>query len=123
MAVIQMVKRAPSIIKKGVDKIFKREIKGAEGSPFKNVDDLGSFPVARNVKDLPGTEKKKLKEIGEKIKKNKTKKRNESSKKLFDQSGRIRGGLRMGGRAEYKSGTRGCKLAMKGKGKAYGKNS
>jgi len=123
MAVIQMVKRAPSIIKKGVEKIFKREIKGAEGSPFKNVDDLGSFPVARNVKDLPGTEKKKLKEIGEKIKKNKTKKRNESSKKLFDQSGRIRGGLRMGGRAEYKSGTRGCKLAMKGKGKAYGKNS
>ena len=123
MAVINIVKRAPSIIKKGVDKIFKREIKGAEGSPFKNVDDLGSFPVARNVKDLPGTEKKKLKEIGEKIRKNKTKKRNESSKKLFDQSGRIRGGLRMGGRAEYKSGTRGCKLAMKGKGRAYGKNS
>jgi len=28
-----------------------------------------------------------------------------------------------GGRAGYKSGTRGCKLAMKGKGKAYGKNS
>jgi len=123
MAVINIVKRAPSIIKKGVDKIFKREIKGAEGSPFKNVDDLGSFPVARNVKDLPGTEKKKLKEIGEKIRKNKTKKRNEFSKKLFDQSGRIRGGLRMGGRAEYKSGTRGCKLAMKGKGRAYGKNS
>jgi len=123
MAVINIVKRAPSIIKKGVDKIFKREIKGAEGSPFKNVDDLGSFPVARNVKDLPGTEKKKLKEIGEKIRKNKTKKRNEFSKKLFDQSGRIRGGLRMGGRAEYKSGTRGCKLAMRGKGRAYGKNS
>tara|TARA_Y100000114_G_C11475346_1_gene192755 strand:+ start:121 stop:492 length:372 start_codon:yes stop_codon:yes gene_type:complete len=28
-----------------------------------------------------------------------------------------------GGRAMYKSGTRGCKLAMKGKGRAYGKNS
>ena len=28
-----------------------------------------------------------------------------------------------GGRAGYKSGTRGCKLAMKGKGRAYGKNS
>ena len=28
-----------------------------------------------------------------------------------------------GGRAGYKSGTRGCKLAMKGKGIAYGKNS
>ena len=28
-----------------------------------------------------------------------------------------------GGRAEYKSGSKGCKLAMKGKGRAYGKNS
>ena len=28
-----------------------------------------------------------------------------------------------GGRAGYKSGTRGCKLAKKGKGRAYGKNS
>ena len=32
-------------------------------------------------------------------------------------------GLRMGGRAGYKSGSKGCKLAMKGKGRAYGKNS
>ena len=109
MAVINIVKRAPSIIKKGVDKIFKREIKGAEGSPFKNVDDLGSFPVARNVKDLPGTEIKKLKMIGEKLKKNK------KDKKLIDQSGKIRGGLRMGGAV--------CKLAKRGKGRAYGKNS
>jgi hypothetical protein len=31
--------------------------------------------------------------------------------------------LAKGGRAGYKSGTRGCKLAMKGKGRAYGKNS
>ena len=31
--------------------------------------------------------------------------------------------LSRGGRAGYKSGTRGCKLAMKGKGRAYGKNS
>ena len=28
-----------------------------------------------------------------------------------------------GGRVEYKSGTRGCKLAKRGKGRAYGKNS
>ena len=28
-----------------------------------------------------------------------------------------------GGRAGYRSGGRGCKLAMKGKGRAYGKNS
>ena len=31
--------------------------------------------------------------------------------------------MRKGGRAGYKSGGRGCKLAMKGKGRAYGKNS
>jgi len=28
-----------------------------------------------------------------------------------------------GGRAGFKSGSKGCKLAMKGKGRAYGKNS
>ena len=32
-------------------------------------------------------------------------------------------GLKLGGRAGYKSGSKGCKLAMKGKGRAYGKNS
>ena len=31
--------------------------------------------------------------------------------------------LSKGGRAGYKAGTRGCKLATKGKGRAYGKNS
>ena len=99
------------------DKLFKRVLKGAEGSPYKNVDDLGSFPVARNVKDLPGTEIKKLKMIGEKLKKRK------KDKKLIDQSGKIRGGLKMGGRVEYKSGNRVCKIAKRGFGRAYGKNS
>ena len=32
-------------------------------------------------------------------------------------------GLKSGGRAGYKSGSKGCKLATKGKGRAYGKNS
>ena len=31
--------------------------------------------------------------------------------------------LAKGGRAVYKAGSKGCKLAMKGKGRAYGKNS
>jgi hypothetical protein len=31
--------------------------------------------------------------------------------------------FKQGGRAMYKSGSKGCKLAMKGKGRAYGKNS
>ena len=35
----------------------------------------------------------------------------------FDQANRIRGGLKKGG------SVKGCKLAKKGKGKAYGKNS
>jgi len=51
-----------------------------------------------------------------------------TSKKLRDQLSKkdklkASQGLRMGGRAGYKSGSKGCKLAMKGKGKAYGKNS
>ena len=51
-----------------------------------------------------------------------------TSKKLRDQlskkdKDKAAQGLRMGGRAGYKSGSKGCKLAMKGKGKAYGKNS
>mgnify|MGYP003129881477 FL=1 len=118
MAIIKFVKKpAEEVIKKGLDKIFKRTIKGTPGSPYENVDDLGSFPVARNVKDLPGTEIKKLKMIGEKLKKSK------KDKKLIDQSGKIRGGLRMGGRVEYKSGNRVCKIAKRGFGKAYGKNS
>jgi len=32
-------------------------------------------------------------------------------------------GVKFGGRMGYKSGTRGCKLAKRGKGRAYGKNS
>ena len=51
-----------------------------------------------------------------------------TSKKLKDQLSKkdkqkAAQGLRMGGRAGYKSGSKGCKLAMKGKGRAYGKNS
>ncbi len=108
MAVITKIKRSKEAIEKGVDKIFKNKYKGADTSPFKLVDDLGSPPVFRNPKDAPGTERKKLKMIGEKLKKGKT-------KNLIDQSGKIRGGLRMGGAV--------CKLAKKGKGRAYGKNS
>jgi len=105
MAIIDKVLRSS---KSKADKIFKNKYKGAEGSPFKLVDDLGSPPSFRNPKDAPGTERKKLKMIGEKFKKGKT-------KNLIDQSGKVRGGLRMGGAV--------CKIAKRGKGKAYGKNS
>jgi len=70
MAIIQIIKKAPKILKKfKPDKVTKKVIKGAEGSPYKAVDDLGKKPVARNPKDAPGTEKKKLKEAGKKISK------------------------------------------------------
>ena len=123
MAKVELIKRVGS----NADKLFKRIIKGKEGSPFKNVDDLGSFPSYRNIKDLPGTERKKLKELGEKISKEFRKKdleqkrelRNKASKEMF----KYAENKAMGGRVGYKSGMGVCKLAKRGKGRAYGKNS
>ena len=98
------------------EKIMKI-IKGQKGSPFKNVDDLGFFPNYRNPKDLPGTELKKLKEAGKKISK-------EFRKQDLAQKQALRTDKAMGGRIMgYQSGGKVCKLAVKGKGRAYGKNS
>ena len=97
-----------TIAPKITEKIMK-VIKGAEGSPFKSVDDLGKMPDYRNPTDSPGTEKKKLKQAGEKISKffKKMKKKEKDFPEIKD----------------FKSGGRVCKLAKRGKGKAYGKNS
>jgi len=51
-----------------------------------------------------------------------------TSKKLRDQLNKkdpvkAKAGMKTGGRAGFKSGSKVCKLAMKGKGRAYGKNS
>ena len=97
------------------DKLFKRVLKGEEGSPYKNVDDLGTFPVARGVNEPPGVEKKKLKEIGAKIEKELRKQ--DKEKPLRDL---MMGGTKYG---SFKSGGAVCKLAKRGKGRAYGKNS
>ena len=115
MAIIKLIKQpAKEIIEKGLDKIFKRVISGAKDSPYKNVDDTGTFPLFRNPDDLPGTEKKKLKEAGEKIAKEFRKQdKAEKIKKLQ------MGGTKMG----YKSGGAVCKIAKRGFGSAYGKNS
>ena len=43
-------------------------------------------------------------------------------KKVTDNMGNVEFKA-MGGRIGYKAGSTGCKLAMKGKGRAYGKNS
>jgi len=97
-----------TIAPKITEKIMK-VIKGAEGSPFKSVDDLGKMPDYRNPTDSPGTEKKKLKQAGEKISKffKKMKKKEKDFPEIKD----------------FKSGGRVCKLAKRGKGRAYGKNS
>ena len=97
------------------DKLFKRVLKGEEGSPYKNVDDLGAFPVARGVNEPPGVEKKKLKEIGKKIEKEL--KKRDKEKPLRDL---MMGGTKYG---SFRSGGAVCKLAKRGKGRAYGKNS
>ena len=47
-----------------------------------------------------------------------------ADKKSASQSGSKMGPfMNKGGRVGLKSGSKGCKLAMKGKGRAYGKNS
>ena len=91
-----------AIITKGpkiTEKLMKM-IKGEKGSPFKSVDDLGKMPDYRNPRDSIGTEKKKLKEAGKKL------------EEFFKKNP-----------IEKRSGGRVCKLAKRGKGKAYGKNS
>ena len=55
---------APKITEK-----IMRKIKGEKGSPFESVDNLGKMPDYRNPTDSPGTEKKKLKQAGEKMRK------------------------------------------------------
>ena len=112
MAIIDKVLRSS---KSKADKIFKNKYRGQKGSPFEFVDDLGSPPLFRNVKDAPGTERKKLKEIGAKIEKEL--KKRDKEKPLRDL---MMGGTKYG---SFRSGGAVCKLAKRGKGRAYGKNS
>jgi len=92
-----IITKSPNITEK-----IMRLIKGKKGSPFKSVDDLGKIPDYRNPNDLPGTEIKKLKKAGEKL--------SEEFKKIDSRINKRGGGAV-------------CKLATKGKGRAYGKNS
>jgi len=101
MALITKVKR----LNKFADKILKNVYKGEKGSPFKNVDDLGSPPYFRPKNIRPGSEIKKNKEIGEKLKKEF--KKQDKEKPLRDQQ--------MGG-SKY---LRGGGIAQRGLGKAF----
>ena len=66
-------------------------------------------------------DKERYQPIAEMLKKDNEKKLKEKIK--IDNFGLREEKRAMGGRIGYKSGTRGCKLAKKGKGRAYGKNS
>jgi len=112
MAIIDKVLRSG---KSKADKLFKNKYKGAKGSPFEEVDNLGSPPLFRSVNEAVGTEKKKLKEIGKKIEKEL--KKRDKEKPLRDL---MMGGTKYG---SFRSGGAVCKLAKRGKGRAYGKNS
>ena len=112
MGIITKVLRAAD---SKADKLLKRVLKGDPNSPYKEVDDLGSFPVARGVNEPAGVEKKKLKAIGKKIEKELRKQ--DKEKPLRDL---MMGGTKYG---SFKSGGAVCKLAKRGKGRAYGKNS
>ena len=101
MAIITKVKR----LNKLADKIFKNVYTGEKGSPFKNVDDLGSPPYYRPKNIKPGSEIKKNKEIGEKLKKEFKKK--DKEKPLRDQQ--------MGG-SKY---LRGGGISQRGLGRAF----
>ena len=70
-----IISKSPKI----TEKIMK-VIKGAKGSPFKNVDDLGFMPSYRNPKDLPGTES-----IEEILKAESAKKEEEGKEKQLDE--------------------------------------
>ena len=101
MALITKVKR----LNKFADKILKNVYKGEKGSPFKNVDDLGSPPYFRPKNIRPGSEIKKNKDIGPKL--NKEFKKQNKEKPLRDQQ--------MGG-SKY---LRGGGISQRGLGRAF----
>ena len=96
--------------------------------------DLSSYPTSKNIDDLIAKEqdpfvrnklismkkskaKGDVKDKGGNIMGTPNKERSAESIRKYVQ------GAKDGGRMGYKDGSRGCKLATKGKGRAYGKNS
>ena len=111
MTKIKIVKKSKELLDKlkkvgkEPDKVTKKVYSGEEGSPFFNVDELGSPPYFRQKNIKPGSEKKKLKEVGPKIQKEFKKK--DKEKPLRDQQ--------MGG-SKY---LRGGGIAQRGLGRAF----
>ena len=105
----------------------------------KNIEDIVDDTATENIfskfrtkikkaekkyKDIPSGMKKDPKTDAE-IKTKLLKDKSNPFKEFKDTRREVFATQRMakGGRAGFKSGSKGCKLAMKGKGRAYGKNS
>jgi len=92
----------------------------AQQARRKKKEDLEDKVGDATVKNLFAKKKMKA-SLGKEDKKN----YKEDFKEFGDSRREVFATQRMakGGRAGFKSGSKGCKLAMKGKGRAYGKNS
>jgi len=79
----------------------------------------------KKFKDIPSGMKKDPKNRSEIINKLLYANRKDPAKEFGDSRREVFAANKMakGGRAGFKSGSKGCKLAIKGKGRAYGKNS
>ena len=79
----------------------------------------------KKFKDIPSGMKKDPKNRSEIINKLLYANRKDPAKELGDSRREVFAANKMakGGRAGFKSGSKGCKLAKRGKGRAYGKNS
>jgi len=80
--------------------------------------------IGKAIKKDPDKDEKKSKPVLKPLELQKK----EAYEQKQNKEGRIIGGdfypkMAKGGRAGFKSGSKGCKLATKGKGRAYGKNS
>ena len=111
MAKITIIKKSKEFLDKlkkagkEPDKVTKKVYSGETGSPFFNVDELGSPPTFRGKNVKPGSEKKQLKDVGPKI--HKEFKKKDKEKPLRDKQ--------MGG-SKY---LRGGGIAQRGFGKAF----
>ena len=116
-------KKYPSLDELGPTKKLKQGTLDSRRDQSKKQDKLISYKDAKMLKDAM----KELKKKGKQIKLDKSLEKQgympteetqaKTSVPAFDKANRLRSGLKKGGSAK------GCKLAMKGKGRAYGKNS
>ena len=102
--------------------VFENEKKLRQGTRFEKKETKGDQFRAELKKQLNKLEKKSFENPM------KMERRKENLRSRYEKLGgtaKFMDELKMakGGRAGFKSGSKGCKLAMKGKGRAYGKNS